>query len=154
MAFSDIPLRENGIKILFGWFDVIRSAGVALEAKVTSFLGANVIAQTTATIANNQASAANVAGLLLDSTKGKVAHIYAHVRRKTDDGEKVAGGMLTALYRESTALWDVEPVDAISGDDDGVVFSIVAGTGQVQYASDNMAGANYAGSISFRAMYL
>lgn len=143
--FSSITVRENGQKILYSWFNALRSAGVSLE----SFLGAGYIAETSATIANGQASATNVTGLLVSSASYKSAIVFAEVRRKTSTNELVSVGLLKLYYRDLDSAWYL--VDELSGDEDNVEFSITTG-GQVQYTSGSIAGSSYSGTIKFRLM--
>lgn len=145
MSFESIALRENGQKILYSWFNALRTAGVAIE----SFLGSSFIAETEATIANGQGGATDVTGLLLDSAEVGSAIISTEIRRKTDSNESVSVGHLLARYLEATSTWAIE--DVLSGDASGVTFSITAG-GQVQYTSDTLAGTNYAGTMKFKAI--
>lgn len=109
------------------------------------------IPETTFTIANNQASAASVTGLDLDESIYKSYIIFAEVRRKTDSSEVVSVGQIMAFYYDSTSSWLENIIDQLSGDDDGVTFSITA-AGQIQYVSDNMAGSNYSGQMTFKAI--
>src|SRR4051794_3884418 len=129
--FSVIPLRANGQKFYYHWFNALRNAGVAIE----SFLGAAYLVETSFTVANSQGSAANVTGLSFSSLTAQSVHIYAEVRRKTGTNEVISSGRLIAVYRQLTSAWDL--LDELSGDDDGVVFSITSG-GQVQYISDTL----------------
>lgn len=101
-----------------------------------------------ATIANNQVAAADVMGLVLDSTLYRSVKVYFEIHRKTDSNEALANGFLTAISRD-TGGWDITAGGSYDGDATGVSFSITAG-GQVQYTSDNMTGANYEGTITFR----
>ena len=136
MAFSDVPSRVNGPPIEASWFNALRTAGIALE----SFLG-SVIGLTTFTIANNQAAAADVTGLLFNGTSVKMAIIDYRIRRNTTGGgatERVQGGSMVALYAAAAGTWSLTPGPQ-SGDDAGVTFTITAG-GQVQYVSDSQTG--------------
>jgi hypothetical protein len=102
-----------------------------------------------ATINNNQVSALDITGMLLDSSKYKSAKVFFELIRKTDSSERVANGYLTATFKVSTNSWDVTPGGTYDGDTTGVTFSIL-GTGQIQYTSDNMSGTNYTGKIRFK----
>jgi hypothetical protein len=136
MSFADIPSRSNGPAITATWFNSIRTAGIALE----SFLG-TITGLTTFTIVNNQVAAADVTGLLLNSTNVKMAVIDYRIRRRTSGGgadERVQGGSMVALYKQTAATWSLTPGPQ-SGDDAGVEFSIT-NAGQVQYVSDNQSG--------------
>ncbi len=145
MAFADIPVRENGQKFFADWFNTIRTAGIALE----SFLGTGFIPQGTATIANGQAVAADVSGLLLDSSDYLSALIMMEVHRTTATSERMSMGFVKALYRSNSGLWEL--IDELGGDDDGVVFTVTA-AGQVKYTSDTLSGSGYVGEVRFKAI--
>ena len=66
-GFSDSGTRSNGQKILYSWFNVLRTAGIALE----NYIGAGSLPETAFTIANNTGSPANVTGLLFASATAK-----------------------------------------------------------------------------------
>ena len=136
MSFSAIPTRSNGPAITATWFNSIRTAGIALENFLGTFTGL-----TSFTIANNQSVAADVTGLLLDGASVKMAIIDYRIRRRTTGGggeERVQGGSIVALYKQTAATWSITPGPQ-SGDDAGVEFSIT-NAGQIQYTSDNQAG--------------
>jgi stress response protein SCP2 len=145
MSFSAIPVRSNGEKFYYSWFNLLRTAGVALEG----FLGAGYIGETSFTLANNTGPA-NVTGLIIDKTLYKSAQIFAEVRRKTATNEAISNGKITIQYRDNTTTWEL--LDELNGDDDGVVFTVNASTGQIQYTSDNMSGTGYSGTIKFKVM--
>lgn len=143
---SSISTRENGSKILSSWFNQIKTVLTSIEA----FFGTSgYISETSFTLANGQASAANVTGLSFNKDNHKGAQVWAQVTRKTGTNESVSIGRLLLYYKTNSAAWYLE--DELMGDDDGVVFSITS-AGQVQYTSDTMAGSGYSGTIKFRAM--
>ena len=136
MSFSAIPERANGPSIMAEWFNALRTAGIAFE----SFLG-TVTGLTSFTIANNQAAAADVTGLLFNGTTVKMATIDYRIRRNTTGGgatERVQGGSMIALYSAAAGTWSLTPGPQ-AGDDAGIAFTITAG-GQVQYTSDSQTG--------------
>ncbi len=106
---------------------------------------AGTMVETTFTIANNQGAAADVTGLVYSSASTHGAYINYILRRRTDSAEKVATGKLTVRYFKDAATWDIHN-EAESSLDLGVTFSITA-AGQVQYTSDNLAGASYFGQL-------
>lgn len=144
MPFSTIPVRTKGIPVDVSWWNALRAAGAAIEL----FLGAAFKQETTQSVANTQA-ATNVTGLSFDSTAVKSAIVPISVRRKTDSAENVATGFLHVHYKNLTSTWDLIP--ALPGDETGVTFTITAG-GQIQYASDTLAGANYVGALTYKAI--
>jgi hypothetical protein len=101
------------------------------------------------TLANNQVAAANVTGLLFDSTKVISGRADIDILRRTDTQWVRHRGHLDVWYQPETATWDCLYTGAGSGDP-GIDFTITA-AGQVQYASTNLTGANYAATLRFRA---
>jgi hypothetical protein len=101
-----------------------------------------------ATIANSQAVAANIVGLLLNSSEYKTVRVFFELRRKTSLEERIMNGDLTFIYRESTSAWELAG-EMGAGDVLGVTFSVTAG-GQVQYVSDTVPGTSYVGTIEFK----
>jgi hypothetical protein len=142
MSFSAIPDRGNGQRILYGWFNALKNAGAALEG----FLGGGFVGETSFSIANNTGPS-DVTGLVLAQATYKSAILFVEVRRKTDSTEAISVGMLKLYYRAATSDWAL--VDELSGDEDGVTFTITA-AGQLQYTTDNMAGSGYTGTMKYR----
>lgn len=104
----------------------------------------------TATIANNQSSAAVVTGVVFDHTLYKTVKIFCEINRKTDSLEVVANGYLTAIYKVGSSTWDVTATGNFDGDAHGCTFSMSAE--QLKYTSDNQAGTNYVGVIKVKEM--
>lgn len=103
--------------------------------------------ETILTINNNQA-ATDLTGLSFNSTNNHGAVIFYLLRRRTDSSERVAIGKLSVLYLKDAASWEI--VDENNANEDhGVTFTISA-AGQVRYETDDMAGANYYGKITFK----
>ncbi len=147
MSFFAIPIRANGNKFYYTWFNLLRSAGLAIE----SFLGAGYIGETSFTIANGNAVAAAVTGLLLDSASYKAAIVFVEIRRKTATNEVVSTGFLKLHYRDLTSAWDTPVVTELGGDDTGVTFTCSA-AGQVKYVSSTVSGSTYVGTMKFKLM--
>jgi len=128
------------------------STGVQLLQAIQIIAGAGGgIAAEKQVLANNQVAAANVTTLVFDKTVYYGARILYQVNRKTDTAasESVYSGVLYCQYSAQDDSWKI--VDDARGEDadsSGTVFSIT-GAGQVQYVTDNMAGANYVGHIRF-----
>jgi hypothetical protein len=123
------------------------SAVTSLLANVT---GSGDIAPTSANIANNQSSVANVIGLSFDTSTVRGAIVeYSVYRNSTLAGatELVETGTMYLGYKSVAATWEIAIVGSAGA---GTTFSIT-NTGQVQYTSTNMTGSAYAGVIKFRA---
>jgi hypothetical protein len=142
---SSIPVRENGQKVAYDWFNPLRTALIALEG----FLGTGFISETSFTIANNQGAAANVTGLVLDKASFKSGKVTAEIRRRTDSNELIAVGTFAMIYRAGTDSWELAG-EEWCGDAHGVTLSITP-AGQVQYTSTNVSGSSYSGTMKFKA---
>lgn len=104
------------------------------------------------TFANNQ-STANVTGALLDSTLYSSSLITVYLKRKTSTGYRFARVYIDAIYNSFTSGWElVDYVEKgstnLTGEPSGITWSLTS-AGQLQYATDNMAGASYTGVSSF-----
>lgn len=144
MSFSDIPVRVNADKILHSWFNALRTAGIAVE----NFLGAGFIIETEFDINNNQTSWKSIVGLSFDNASYKSAKIIAEIRRKTDATERVSIVDIYASYFDLEGIWILSVSEV--GSESGVTFNITD-QGQIQYKSDEHSGANYTGTIKFKA---
>lgn len=130
--------------------NVVEAAGITLDgATMNQMLAAiNVLikgggsAPIEFTVANNTSVAANVTGLLFNSTNVKGAKIVFDLHRKTDSAGADQTGEI--LLTHTGSAWRI----AVNSnfDDAGVTFSVTSG-GQVQYVSTNMAGGSYVGTL-------
>jgi hypothetical protein len=111
----------------------------------TALAGAGGETSNSFTIANNQASFANITPLLFTGPATAGVHVRYTIKRKTDAASKQETGVLLLTYDEFNGSWNYS---AEGSGDSGVLFDINA-SGQVRYTSDNIAGANYSGSILF-----
>lgn len=89
----------------------------------------------TFSIANNQSSPASVTGLLFDKTKIRSVRIEFQIFR-TATAQKAERGTLLLVHDGTN--WDYALQGSVG--DSGVTLSVNTSTGQVLYASDNMAG--------------
>lgn len=145
MSFSSTPVRTADTAYKTDHVNSLRTAGVAIEG----FLGGGFMQETEFTINNSEAGPTDVTGLVLDKDDYTSAVVFAEIRRKTDSGEVVAVGKISLFYRFATSTWDL--VTDLPGDETGVTLTVTA-AGQVQYASDTLAGANYSGTLKFKAI--
>jgi hypothetical protein len=140
MAFGDdIPVRSNGERILASWFNLLRTAIIGLA-------GAGSLTESDFTFANNQAAAADVTGLLFDSSDSISAEVDIQVIRSGASGSARSLIKLYLMYYNST--WNLLDQTEI-GEESGLTFSVTA-AGQVQYTSDDLGG-SYSGAGRFRA---
>lgn len=139
-TFTAIATRSNNEIADAGWWNILRLAGVAVEA----ILGAAYIIPTTFAIANNQSSAANVTGALLSSSTARSAVVEWQARRVTTGGgavEVVERGYFYMTYNTLAATW-VLTYGSSGGDNSGLTFTTTS-AGQIKYVSDNMAAGSY-----------
>jgi len=113
----------------------------------------------TSFVTNN--SVGIITGLVINDAAAESTRIQYEVNRKTDDKSILTTGFLVMhqvsahhwiIERESTV--NISGVIADNGTADGIVFGVVdnvpnPGECQVTYSADDMAGANYAGTVSF-----
>ena len=104
--------------------------------------------ETIFTIANNQSSASDITGLLIDPISTRSFIIDYIIYRQTDTGSSAVAqaGQLRGVYNTQSSTWFMS--DDYSGQNSGVVFSIIS-SGQIRYTSSNISGANYAGTLKY-----
>ncbi len=124
-----------------------------------AYLGSGVIGETTFTIANNQATPANVTGLFFDPVSIRSAEIDVQYYRNTTGAgatEMSARSKFLATYKTVAGSWDLAPLgsggdfDVGTGEPAGITLSITA-AGQVQYISTNFSGTAATSVMHFRA---
>lgn len=138
MKFSDIPLRLNGKKILYAWFDALRAAGIRIE----SVLGGGITSEIQFTIANNQSSYSNITSMTIDGSLYIYAEFRYSIYRISSGVERRETGSLELEYLPSAAAWRI--ANRLASSDalniaDSFSVTTVAGIGQVKYKSDNFA---------------
>lgn len=120
-------------------------------ARVQEVVSLSAVSAGQIAINNNQSSFADLTGLLIDSNAYHGATISLRAYRRTDAGERVSRIVLEADYEPDSASWisewrsfnDTNTIDDLTVD----------AAGQVQYKTDNMAGANYDGYIEYSIVY-
>lgn len=133
-----------------GWGEDASAWAEEVTAVLESLFGANDIPTTAFTIANNQVSPANIAGLLFNTAAVRSATIEYAIYRTTNSNELVESGEIYILYRNAGATWEMTQMKNSNA---GVSLTIT-NTGQFQYTSSNVSGSSYSGSIKFRAKTL
>jgi hypothetical protein len=153
MSFSTIPVRSNDDKVDVGWWNILRTEGIALAA----WLGSAFAAETQFTVANNQVAAASVTGLLFAGASVRSFEADVQIYRNTTGGgatELSARCKLIGTYKTVAASWDLT-VSNVTGEEivdfgpAGLLFSITS-AGQVQYTSSNMTGTAATSKLKFR----
>lgn len=134
--FQSVEVRSNGGTVVSGWWNSLRTAGIALESIVNALVGAGAsTSEATFAIANNQ-SGANVTGLIA-SNLYRVTRIRYWVRRLATDTVMESGELIILYDGTNFHLGRHSVETAITA---GMSFDVNASTGQVTYSSSNMAG--------------
>jgi len=134
-------VENQGITLVKGTQNQVLNAIKSLIAR-----GGNELQQD---IDNNQASPVSLTGLLFNSANDKAAQFDFEIYRQTASGSRIEAGTCFLSYRTATSVWELS--QSTQFDDSGVTLSVTSG-GQVQYISDNFAGASYVGKIRVTAI--
>lgn len=108
----------------------------------------------TQTLANNQASAADVTSFpQLDTALHRAVIFDFYARRRTDSSNQVQSGEGAIIWNPDTNTWTV----SLETKGDEVVFELsmvsVSGTlWKLQYTTDNLAGASYVGLLEITGL--
>jgi hypothetical protein len=146
-AITLTPPSTNG-----QWVVAVGLATSATELVINPVSSASAIyvvdGDTSFTIANNQSSAANVTGLLIDgaSTRSFILDYSIYRQTATALSGVAQVGQLRGVYNTQSASWFMS--DDFSGQNAGVTFSILS-SGQIQYTSTNIAGTSYVGTLKY-----
>jgi hypothetical protein len=146
-SFTLTPPSSNG-----QWVVAVCLASTATEIVINPVSSASAIyvvdGDTSFTIANNQAAAASVTGLLIDGVSTRGFILDYSIYRQTDTALSALAqvGQLRGVYNSQSSTWFVS--DDYSGQNSGVTFTIQP-SGQIQYTSSNIAGANYVGTMKY-----
>lgn len=119
----------------------------AIADSLSDIVGPSDILLTTATIANNQSSPANIPGFAYSTSTVKTIKAEYIIERSTSTPSvvKVENGFIEGNYDGTS--WNIS-IRTIGNSD--TTLSITSG-GQIQYISSNMTGAGYSGIIRFRS---
>lgn len=130
-------IEEAGITVDQGGttFTQLRDAILAIVGRGGS--------QSSFSIANNTGPS-DVTGLLFNSANIRSARVLFHLERRTDTQDVMEHGEMFIAFNDETSAWEI--IIQSHGDDAEVVFSITAG-GQIQYTSNDLTGASYAGTL-------
>lgn len=140
------PFPENGD--VAPWGEEVTDWAEAVSDALATVQGPNDILSTSATLANNQAVAANVAGLTFNVSEVLEAKIEFYIKRVYDTGSTtvIESGQIFCDYDGSTFTISIR---SNSDNDAGVVFS-ATNTGQIQYVSTDLAN-HVSSTVFFRA---
>ena len=133
--------------------NVVLDAGIALSSTTENQVVAAIKAivarggtQTSQAIADNQAAASNIAGLLFAKATIKSAKVMFDIIRRDDTQSAVEFGEMFIYHDTEADIWRMNTVT--QGDDAEVTFAIST-AGQVSYQSLNYGGAGYSGTLRF-----
>lgn len=146
-SFTLTPPSTNG-----QWVVAVCLASTATEIVINPVSSASAIyvvdGDTSFTIANNQSSAASITGLLIDGVSTRGFILEYSIYRQTDTALSALAqlGQLRAVYNSQSSTWFMS--DDYSGQNSGVTLTIQP-SGQIQYTSSNIAGANYVGTMKY-----
>ena len=117
-----------------GWGEDLTAYLLAIADALATVQGPNDKLLTSATLANNQTTPANIPGLLFNTGEVQAIDVSFLVIRVYDSGSTTIteSGKMYGNYNGTNFVLSVDSV----GSDTGVLFSITNG-GQIQYTSDN-----------------
>lgn len=129
------------------WGSDLSSILEAIVESINSTNGSADILITSFNLTNNQSSAANVTGLVFDTTQVRSAIISYSIYISTTTNEKSECGQIYITYKSTAGTWELAQYNVGTS---GVVFTIT-NSGQIQYTSTNVSGASYSGKLKFSA---
>jgi hypothetical protein len=137
------------------WGEDTAAWASAVTSALNSLLGSGDILLTTATIANNQSTSADVTGMLFDPTSVRAANISYTIYRVTNSvtSGNAESGIIYITYDNNASSGNKWILSQQINGSSGVTFSITD-LGQVQYTSSNISGTGYSGTIKFSAKSL
>jgi hypothetical protein len=146
-AITGTPPSTNG-----QWVVAVCLTSTASEIVINPVSSASAIyvvdGDISFTIANNQTVVANVNGLLVDGASTRSFILDYSIYRQTDTASSALAqvGQIRGVYNTQSTSWVIS--DDFSGQNAGVTFTVL-NSGQIQYTSTNIAGANYVGTLKY-----
>lgn len=137
------------------WAEGVTGWAEGVTDVLNSLLALGDILETPFTISNNVATPSDINGLLFDAGVVRSAVIEYSVYRRTDSvlSGNAESGIITLVYDDDAAPNNKWKMTQEQNGTSGVVLNILD-SGQMQYISSNLSGANYSGLIKFRAKTL
>jgi hypothetical protein len=139
-SFPDQGENPRWGKEVTGWAQEVTDV-------IQTLLGTNDITNTTFSLTNNQAVAANITGLLFSTSSVRSATISYSIYISSSTTEIAENGRLYLNYKPSAGTWNVSR----EADEDAGVVLTITNAGQVQYTTTNIGGTGYLGQIKFKA---
>lgn len=134
------------------WAPAVIAFAQAVEAALASVVGGFDVAPQVQNIdASNPATDVDITNLNFPPVSVRSATIFYAVNRATDSAMAVEGGNLNIVYNANNPAnnkWELAQYKTGEG---FITFSITD-TGQFQYTTQTLAGANHTGNITFRAV--
>lgn len=146
--YPDPGENPNWGEDAFGWAQAVTEV-------LNTILALGDILETEFTVNNNVAVASDVNGLIFDPGVIRSAEITYNIYRITDSvtSGNAESGKILLVYDDNAPATQKWSVTQQKNGEAGVVLQILD-SGQVQYLSTNIAGANYFGLIKFSAKVL
>lgn len=146
--FSDIPLRVNGQKIEYAWFNTIRLLLVQILGDATG--------ESTQTIGQTDSGQLVTDLSNIDGAEFSRVDVEYSVRRQTDSVEVFQSGRFSLQYFETTDTWRMVGHDSnIMGDDAQIefgLFVVSAGVVSVTETTTAIAGSSHVGKLTTKAV--
>jgi hypothetical protein len=147
--FTTIPTRVNGAAggtVQASWWNVLRTG-------LLQMFGLGAVGEGQITLTNN-AGATAVTGVTCDSALYRTLIVDYDIYRKTDTAasELRATGRLVIQWSPQNSSWNIASEEYVPNVAHGVTWTLTGTTVvQLNYASSNLAGANYVGTLDARA---
>jgi hypothetical protein len=138
-----------------GWGEDATGWAEAVTEVLNSILGPGDLLETTFSVANNQATLANITGLFFNPSSVRAAVIeYSIYRVSTSNlSGNAESGVLEIIYDDSAAASNKWLIKRDHNGDAGIDIDILD-SGQIQYKSSDIGAAGYIGTMKFRARSL
>lgn len=124
------------------------------DALLAFFLTGGRAAPLEQVLANTQ-GATDVAGFTIDSATTKCKICLYDIERKSDSASKQESGILFVTRNTRDDSWRISTL-SLFDDDSGVTLSVAntsATVGQLQYATDTLAGGSYEGEMKITSIF-
>jgi len=135
-----------------GWGGDATGWATGVTNALNDLLGPNDILETAFNVANNQASFADVTGLIFNAASVRAADIsYSIFRISTANPSGFTEKGTIQIVYDNNVGWSINQGNILGSS--GVTFSVTTG-GQIQYQSTDIGSLNYIGTMKFRAKTL
>jgi len=146
--FDDIPVRSNGDVngVRASWWNIIRT-------KLINAFGEGGFEETQFTMVNDQTTFADITGLIFDKLVVAGATIEYSLALRDDTEGRREKGIIEIAFEAEAGVWTIAVESRVSiGAASGVTFSVVPGTGQLQYKSPDMDGGGETLKLRYKAL--